>query len=94
MGTATYPVIAGALSSMVFMISGIPALTKAWRTKEMHSYSRTSLIIATVGNALHWLYIISLPLGPIYMLHGFATVSTALMLGWCIRFQRVLPTKP
>lgn len=57
-------------------------LVKAWRTKDVHSYSVMQLALNNVGNLVHWLYISSLPLGPIWFLHGFFTVSTALMLLW------------
>jgi uncharacterized protein with PQ loop repeat len=79
--------IAGSISSTLFIASTIPALVKAVRTKDMRSYSRSSLIIATIGNLIHWVYIVSLPIGPIYALHLFTTLTTAVMLAWLLRYQ-------
>jgi hypothetical protein len=52
------------------------------------SYSLASLWMLNIGNALHWLYVLSLPAGPIYALHAWSTVSTAILLAWCHRFRR------
>lgn len=74
--------IAGSISSTMFMIGTLPMLLKAWRTKDLHSYSPTNLVLSNVGNAVHWLYVASLPLGPVWFLHGFYTITTLLMLVW------------
>jgi len=60
------PALAGYLSSTLFIGSAFPMLVKALRTKDMRSYSRASLLLCTLGNTVHWLYVASLPLGPIY----------------------------
>jgi len=83
-----FTLIAGSISSALFIASTIPALSKVLRTKDMHSYSRSSLSIATIGNLIHWFYIFSLPFGPIYALHAFATLTTGLMLLWFVRYER------
>ena len=44
--------------------------------------------LSNVGNLIHWIYVASLPVGPIWFLHGFFTVTTALMLVCYMRFQR------
>lgn len=75
------PVLAGAISTLWFASSNLPMLYKAFRTQDLHSYSPIQLAMANVGNAIHWLYIAALPFGPIWFLHGFNTVATALMLG-------------
>lgn len=37
---------------------------------------------ANVGNGVQSVYVVSLPVGPIWFLHGFYLVTTALMLVW------------
>lgn len=76
------PIIAGSISSLIFATGTLNMLIKAWRTKDVHSYSVVQLILNNVGNVVHWLYISSLPFGPIWFLHGFFTLSTAMMLLW------------
>src|SRR5262249_61328103 len=39
-----------------------------------------------LGNAVHAVYVYSLPPGPIWLLHTFYLVSSALMLGWYLRY--------
>jgi len=80
-------ILAGAISSMIFASATVSMVYKAWRTKDLHSYSRTQLVLNNVGNVLHWLYIASLPMGPIWLLHGFFTVTTMLMLVWAITYR-------
>lgn len=75
-------IIAGSISSLIFATGTLNMLIKAWRTKDVHSYSVAQLVLNNIGNLVHWLYISSLPLGPIWFLHGFFTLSTALMLLW------------
>ncbi len=79
-------VFAGYISSTLFIGSTFPMLTKALRTRDMRSYSRASLAISALGNAVHWLYVASLPLGPIYLLHGFTTIATVVMLVYAVRY--------
>jgi hypothetical protein len=43
-----------------------------------------------VGNGAYWIYISTLPVGPIWLLHTFYTLATALMLVWSLRY-RVAP---
>jgi hypothetical protein len=55
-------------------------LVKVCKTRDMHSYSYLNILLINVGNLIYWLYIISLPPGPIWMLHLFYTLSSALLL--------------
>jgi len=84
----TLQIVAGSISSMLFITGNIPMLFKAFKTKNMRSYSLSNIILLNVGNVVYWLYISSLPLGPIWLLHSFYTVSMALMLWWYLRFGR------
>jgi hypothetical protein len=42
----------------------------------------------TIGNVFHWVYIAGLPFGPIWFLHGFYTIASAMLLLWYLRYQR------
>ncbi len=75
-------------STTIFVSSYIPMLLKAFKTKDLRSYSFANMMFANVGNAIHWLYIIHLPVGPIWFLHSFYTLATALMLFWYVRYRR------
>lgn len=75
-------VLAGMVSTGLFVVSCLPMLVKAFRTRDLTSYSLGNLVLANVGNAVHSVYVFSLPPGPIWFLHGFHLSSTALMLIW------------
>jgi hypothetical protein len=81
-------VIAGTISTSIFMLSQIPMLAKAFKTRSMHSYSYIQMLMNTGANAIHWCYISALPFGPIWFLHGFSTLSTAIMLVWYILYEK------
>jgi len=76
---------AGTASTTLFVVSYLPMLIRAIRTRDLRSYSRSSLVIANVGNVVQAGYIISLPVGPLWFLHGFYLVSSALMLALHLR---------
>lgn len=78
-------VVAGTVSTALFVLSYLPMLVRAGRTRDLSSYSPGNLVIANVGNLVHSLYVFSLPAGPLWGLHTFYLVSTALMLWWWCR---------
>ena len=80
-------VLAGILSTGLFALSYLPMLVKAARTKDLSSYSAGNLAITNVGNAVYSVYVFSLPPGPIWFLHSFYLVASALMLGWFLRYR-------
>ena len=82
------PVIAGAMSSAIFATSALPMLIKAFRTKDLKSYSLPSIALSNIGNVIHSIYIYSLPAGPIWILHSFYLITTGLMLLWYLRYER------
>jgi uncharacterized protein with PQ loop repeat len=84
----TLQIVAGSISSMLFITGNVPMLFKAFKTKNMRSYSLSNIILVNIGNLMYWLYVSSLPFGPIWLLHSFYTVSMALMLLWYLRFRR------
>ena len=81
------PVVAGAASTAIFAASALPMLMKAFRTKDLKSYSLPNIALSNVGNVIHSAYVYSLPPGPIWVLHGFYLVTTGLMLLWYLRYE-------
>jgi len=86
MTTPSVAVLAGLTSTTIFAASVLPMLVKAWRSRNLTSYSRGNLVLANVGNAVHSVYVFSMPPGPIWVLHSFYLVSSALMLAWSVRY--------
>jgi hypothetical protein len=85
---------AGSFSTFIFVGSNLPMLWKAFRSKSLASYSLGHIGLSNVGNLLYWVYMVSLPFGPAWFLHGFNTIVTALMLSWYLHYEkgwRVLP---
>jgi uncharacterized protein with PQ loop repeat len=87
-GMESVQMIAGFTSSMIFVMSNLPMLFKAFKTKDLKSYSPIHIALSNLGNLLYWLYVISLPIGPIWFLHGFFTLSTLLMLVLYLRYEK------
>ena len=83
-------IVAGSISSFMFITSHVPMLIKAFKTKNMHSYSLSNLLLTNVGNIIYWLYISSLPIGPIWVMHSFYTLTSLLMLTWYLRYEYAL----
>ena len=63
--------LAGAFSTALFVGSHLPMLVKAARPRDLDSYRRGQLVLATVGNAVNSLYVFSLPVGPSWFLRLF-----------------------
>ncbi|HET9422530.1 MAG TPA: hypothetical protein VFO49_15425 [Nocardioides sp.] len=85
--------VAGLVATALFVLSTLPMLLKAARTKNLSSYSGSNLVIANTGNAAQMLYVITLPPGPVWGLHAFNTAASALMLVWWVR-HRARPPSP
>lgn len=81
-------VLAGFTSSVIFISGNFPMLFKAFKTKDMHSYSMGQLILGNLGNTVYWLYVSSLPFGPIWFLQGFFSTTSALMLLCYLRYEK------
>jgi uncharacterized protein with PQ loop repeat len=81
------PFIAGTISTIIFATSLLPMLIKARRTRDMASYSLGNILLSNLGNLVHSVYVLSLPAGPLWALHGFYLVSMGLLLVWYIRFR-------
>jgi hypothetical protein len=79
--------LAGFASTVIFASSKVPMLTKAIRTRDLHSYSISHIGLSTAGNMINWLYVISLPLGPVWLLQGLFTMADLLMLVCYVVFE-------
>ncbi|MEP7293527.1 MAG: hypothetical protein ABI835_17205 [Chloroflexota bacterium] len=93
MDIQTLQIAAGGVSSFFFISSNLPMLLKAFKTKNLRSYSLSNLVLNNVGNLIYWLYVSSLPIGPVWFMHTFYTITTALMLICYLRceFNRSAP---
>jgi hypothetical protein len=86
---ASLPVVCGLVSTVTFVIGTLPMLLKAAKTRDLSSYSLGNIVLANVGNVVNTVYILSLPPGPVWALHGFNLVATALMLFWYVRYTLI-----
>lgn len=91
--------IAGTVATLLFVGSALPMLIRARRTRDLSSYSPANLIIANVGNLAQTIYVITLPVGPVWLMHAFNVVVSGLMLLWWLRHhwlprRRGLPAEP
>ena len=84
------PTIAGFIPTALFTLGTLPMLTKAFRTKNLASYSLSNILMSNVGNFLYSIYVVHLPLGPIWFLHCYNLLTTGLMLVWYLKYE-VLP---
>jgi uncharacterized protein with PQ loop repeat len=81
------PAIAGYASTALFVLGTLPMLAKAFRTRNLASYSLGNILMSNAGNLIYSIYVFSLPRGPVWFLHAFNLASTALMLAWYLRYE-------
>jgi uncharacterized protein with PQ loop repeat len=81
------PTIAGFISTALFALGTLPMLVKAFRTRDLASYSLGNLLLSNVGNLIYAIYVYQLPPGPIWFLHSFHLLSTGLMLVWYLKYE-------
>ena len=79
--------LAGFASTAIFASSKVPMVTKALKTRDLHSYSLGHIGLSTTGNMINWLYVISLPLGPVWLLQGLFTMADLVMLVCYVVFE-------
>ncbi len=72
--------VAGVISTLMFLGSNLPMVVQAVRTRDVASYSRGYLVMTNIGNAVYTVYVLSLPAGPIWLLHLVYTTVSAFML--------------
>jgi hypothetical protein len=80
-----FALFAGSAAAGIFMISQLPMLIKARRTKDLTSYSFANIGLANFGNVLYAVYIFQVPVGPAWAIHGFNVTTSGLMLFWYLR---------
>jgi hypothetical protein len=85
--------VAGSVAGLIFAAGSMDMLVKAWRTKDLRSYSLGQIVLNNLGNLFYWLYVVSLPFGPIYFMHGFFSLVSLLMLIWYFAY-RTAPQTP
>ena len=79
--------LAGSVAGLIFAAGSVDMVVKAWRTKDLRSYSLGYLVLNNVGDVFYWLYVASLPFGPIYFMHAFFTLVSLLMLIWYFTYR-------
>ena len=72
--------VAGVISTLMFLSSNLPMVVQAVRTRDVSSYSRGYLVLTNIGNLVYTVYVLSLPAGPIWLLHLVYTAVSAFML--------------
>jgi hypothetical protein len=93
--------LAGTVSTVLFAAANLPMVVKAVRSGDLRSYSASALILGNAGNLVHTVYVVSLPFGPIWVLHAFYLATMAVMLALytvsmrtrraALRRERVMP---
>ena len=79
--------MAGSVATAIFMLSQLPMLIKAGRTKDLASYSPLNIVLSNIGNVIYAIYVFNLPPGPIWAMHAFYLTATGLMLFWYLRHR-------
>ena len=85
--TAHLQILSGFLSSIMFVSANVPMLVKALKSRSLKSYSIWNIGLNNTGNLIYWFYVVSLPVGPIWFMHSFYTITTAVMLALYIRCE-------
>ena len=81
-----FALFAGSAAAAIFMISQLPMLIKACRTKNLTSYSFANIGLANFGNVLYAVYVLQVPVGPVWAVHGFNLTTSGLMLTMYLRY--------
>jgi hypothetical protein len=80
-------ILAGSIAGLIFAAGSCSMLAKAWQSRDLSSYSPGQLILNNIGNLFYWLYVVSLPFGPIWFMHSFCTLVSLLMLKWYYTYR-------
>ncbi len=81
------PTLAGLISTALFAMGTFPMLAKAFRTKNLASYSLGNILLSNIGNVIYAFYVFSLPPGPVWILHAFNLLTAGLMLFWYLKYE-------
>ena len=57
MAMLSLPTLAGLASTVIFAASALPMLVKAYRSRDLASYSLGNIALANLGNAVHSIYV-------------------------------------
>jgi len=87
-------ILVGYFCTSVFMLSRVPMLGKAIRTRDLQSYSLAHLAMSACANLLFWIYVVGLPIGPVWILQIFFTVTDVTMLTLFVSQKRQLSIGP
>jgi uncharacterized protein with PQ loop repeat len=82
--------LAGSAAAAIFMIAQLPMLIKACRTKNLASYSFANIGLANLGNLLYSVYVLHVPIGPVWAIHLFNQTTSGLMLFLYVRYRRAV----
>ena len=75
---------------MMFVASTLPMVVRAARTRDVSSYSRGHLVLSNAGNAVHTVYVASLPPGPVWLLHFvYSGVAAFMFSGAHVRWAPI-----
>ena len=86
---------AGSAAAAIFMIAQLPMLIKACRTRNLASYSFANIGLANLGNLLYSVYVLHVPVGPVWAVRLFNQTTSGLMLFLYLRYRRaVRPAEP
>ena len=86
-------IFAGSVAGLIFAAASWKMLVKAWRTKDLRSYSLGQIKLNNAGNLFYWVYVASLPFGPIWFMHAFFTLTSLLMLLWYFMYRAAPKTQ-
>ena len=64
--SSSMPILAGSVSTAIFIASTLPMLVKAGRTKDLASYSLGNIVLANISNLTYAVYVLILPIGPVW----------------------------
>jgi uncharacterized protein with PQ loop repeat len=81
------PTIAGFISTALFALGTLPMLAKAFRTRNLASYSLSNILLSNIGNIIYSIYVFHLPPGPVWFLQSYNLVTTGLMLIWYLKYE-------
>ncbi len=79
--------IAGFISTGLFAVGTLPMLVKAFRTRDLASYSLGNILLSNVGNLIYSIYVFHLPAGPVWFLQSYNLVTTGLMLVLYLKYE-------
>lgn len=88
MNIAQVQILAGMASTLLYVSSTLPMLSRAFRTRDLASYSFAHIMLTNAGNWVYWVYVVGLPVGPVWLLHAFNTTAAGLMLALYLRYVK------